>query len=103
MSRDIVLRWKLICESIFLRYLVMELLEDGEIPHADKEVAHFLLAICEAVNALHRRGFVHRDIKPSNVMFRPAREPNGRVEPVLIDLGLLKRFRDEDSCSDEMP
>lgn len=84
-------------------YLVMELLEDGEIPHADKEVADFLLAICEAVNALHRRGFVHRDIKPSNVMFRPAREANGRVEPVLIDLGLLKRFRDEDSCSDEMP
>ena len=34
--------------------------------------------------ALHARGFVHRDIKPANILFR-------KDEPVLIDLGLLKK------------
>ena len=60
-------------------YFVMELLEEGEIPHKDKEVAQFLFAIGEAVAALHRRGFVHRDIKPSNIMYRVSREASRGV------------------------
>ena len=84
-------------------YFVMELLEEGEIPHKDKEVAHFLFAIGEAVAALHRRGFVHRDIKPSNIMYRVSREASRGVEPVLIDLGLLKKCDVEESCIEEIP
>lgn len=84
-------------------YFVMELLEEGEIPHKDKEVAQFLFAIGEAVAALHRRGFVHRDLKPSNIMFRVSREAARGVEPVLIDLGLLKKCAVEESRVGEIP
>ena len=84
-------------------YFVMELLEEGEIPHKDKEVAQFLFAIGEAVAALHRRGFVHRDIKPSNIMYRVSREASRGVEPVLIDLGLLKKCDVEESRIEEIP
>lgn len=84
-------------------YFVMERLEEGEIPHKDKEVAQFLFAIGEAVAALHRRGFVHRDLKPSNIMFRVSREAARGVEPVLIDLGLLKKCAVEESRVGEIP
>ena len=84
-------------------YFVMELLEEGEIPHKDKEVAQFLFAIGEAVAALHRRGFVHRDIKPSNIMYRVSQEASRGVEPVLIDLGLLKKCDVEESRIEEIP
>ena len=84
-------------------YFVMELLEEGEIPHKDKEVAQFLFAIGEAVAALHRRGFVHRDIKPSNIMYRVSREASRGFEPVLIDLGLLKKCDVEESRIEEIP
>ena len=84
-------------------YFVMELLEEGKIPHKDKEVAQFLFAIGEAVAALHRRGFLHRDIKPSNIMFRVSREAVRGIEPVLIDLGLLKKCAVEESRVEEIP
>lgn len=71
-------------------YLVMELLEPGDLPSGDREVARFLRQVCDAVAELHARGIVHRDIKPSNILWRAAgRSPCGRV-PVLADLGLAK-------------
>jgi len=83
-------------------YLVMELLEPGDLPSGDREVARFLRQVCDAVAELHARGIVHRDIKPSNILWRTgetgsvpsatsvgARVPRDRV-PVLADLGLAK-------------
>ncbi|MBR4172171.1 MAG: SUMF1/EgtB/PvdO family nonheme iron enzyme [Kiritimatiellae bacterium] len=64
-------------------YLAMELLDPGELPTQEREIASFLLQICNAVSELHAKGFVHRDIKPSNILWR------GK-QPVLADLGLLK-------------
>ncbi|MBR4172327.1 MAG: SUMF1/EgtB/PvdO family nonheme iron enzyme [Kiritimatiellae bacterium] len=64
-------------------YLVMELLEQRELPHGEREVAGFLLRICAVVAELHAKGFVHRDIKPSNILWRGE-------QPVLADFGLLK-------------
>ena len=61
-----------------------EFLQPLDMPTTDRAVARFLIAVCYGVGALHARGFVHRDIKPANILSR-----NG--EPVLIDLGLLKR------------
>ena len=85
-------------------YLVMELLEPGELPSGDREVARFLRQVCDAVAELHARGIVHRDIKPSNILWRTAvvRDRRARrigmaVAPqppfaVLVDLGLAKKL-----------
>ena len=83
-------------------YLVMELLEPGELPTGDREVTRFLRQICDAVAELHARGIVHRDIKPSNILWRTAVGRDHRARrtgravaprppvPVLADLGLAK-------------
>lgn len=65
-------------------YHVSELLEPVDLPENEREIADYLLAVCKAVDALHRAGLIHRDIKPSNIM----RRANGEL--VLIDLGLVK-------------
>lgn len=66
-------------------YLVIELLEHYPLPETDREIAKYLLKVCEGVACLHRHGLVHRDIKPQNVLCRP-----NSNQPVLIDLGLVK-------------
>ena len=89
-------------------YLVMELLEPGNLPTGDREVARFLRQVCDAVAELHARGIVHRDIKPSNILWRTAvgRDHRARrtgrvVAPrppfaVLADLGLVKDIATSD-------
>ena len=72
-------------------YLVMELLEPGDLPSGDREVARFLRQVCDAVAELHARGIVHRDIKPSNILWRTGTTGVPPVAvPVLADLGLAK-------------
>ena len=86
-------------------YLVMELLEPGDMPSGDEDVARFLRQVCDAVAELHARGIVHRDIKPSNILWRTVgrddpiaptsqcslRSGDMRTPvPVLADLGLAK-------------
>ena len=76
-------------------YLVMELLEPGDLPTGDREVARFLRQVCDAVAELHACGIVHRDIKPSNILWRIGRArtpaaPQRDAVPVLADLGLAK-------------
>ena len=66
-------------------YLAMELLEPGELPSGDRNVARFLLSVCDAVAELHSRGYIHRDIKPGNILWRDA-------IPVLADLGLAREI-----------
>ena len=55
-----------------------------DMPATDRSVARFIVAVCRGAGALHKLGYVHRDIKPANILFR-------KDEPVLIDLGLLKK------------
>lgn len=94
-------------------YLVMELLEPGDLPSGDRDVAHFLRQVCEAVAELHARGIVHRDIKPSNILWRMGGTRSPLLEhpfhgqpsdggyvasavPVLADLGLAKDIATSD-------
>ena len=72
-------------------YLVMELLEPGDLPFGDRDVARFLRQVCDAVAELHARGIVHRDIKPSNILWRMGGTRSvASAVPVLADLGLAK-------------
>lgn len=66
-------------------YYVMEYLQPLPEPMPRGEVAPFMNKVAKAVQTLHEAGFVHRDLKPGNILLRT----NG--EPVLIDLGLIKR------------
>jgi len=78
-------------------YLVMELLEPGDLPSGDREVARFLRQVCDAVAELHARGIVHRDIKPSNILWRMGgTRPVASAVPVLADLGLAKDITTSD-------
>ena len=67
-------------------FVAVELLEPVELPHRDKDVGKYILAVADGVIALHRKGFIHRDLKPQNVM----RRKNG--DPVIIDFGLVKEI-----------
>jgi len=66
-------------------YYVMEYLQPLPDPMPRRDVPRFMFRVAKAVHALHEAGFVHRDLKPGNVL----RRKDG--EPVLIDLGLIKR------------
>jgi hypothetical protein len=65
-------------------YLVMELLEGRTLEDADgADLGEALVAVGEALDAVHAEGLVHRDIKPSNIFLTDT----GRT--VLMDFGLV--------------
>ena len=66
-------------------YYVMEYLQPLPEPMPRAEVPRFMNRVAKAVGSLHEAGYIHRDLKPGNIL----RRRNG--EPVLIDLGLVKR------------
>ena len=72
-------------------YYVMEYLQPLLLPLPRGEVPRFIVAVAKAVQRLHTAGYVHRDLKPANIM----RRRNG--EPVLIDLGLVKKMDNVDA------
>lgn len=84
-------------EANGVAYLAMELLEPDELPSGDRNVARFLLSVCDAVAELHSRGYIHRDIKPSNILWRTGTTGGSPVAvPVLADLGLVKSITTSD-------
>ncbi len=66
-------------------YYVMEYLQPLPEPMPRAEGARFVNRLAKAVQALHDAGYIHRDLKPRNILRRAG------GEPVLIDLGLIKR------------
>ena len=66
-------------------FYVMEYLRPLPDPMPRREVPTFMNGVAKAVQMLHESGYIHRDLKPGNIL----RRANG--EPVLIDLGLIKR------------
>lgn len=77
-------------------YLVMELLEGEDLAStlvergrlSPTKALRVLLPIAHALAAAHECGIVHRDLKPDNILL--TREPDGRVQPKLIDFGVAK-------------
>ena len=66
-------------------YYVMEYLQPLPDPMPRADVPRFANRLAKAVQALHDAGYVHRDLNPRNILVR------GGGDPVLIDLGLIKR------------
>ena len=66
-------------------YYVMEYLQPLPEPMPRRQVPRFMNRVAKAVQMLHESGYIHRDLKIGNILMRR----NG--EPVLIDLGLIKR------------
>jgi serine/threonine protein kinase len=65
-------------------YYTIEILEPGELPRTEAEIAEYVCAVAKGMGVLHKMGFVHRDLKPQNILFR-------KGHPVLIDFGLVER------------
>ena len=66
-------------------YYVMEYLQPLPEPMPRSKVPRFMNRVAKAVQMLHEAGYIHRDLKPGNLLCRRS------GEPVLIDLGLIKR------------
>jgi serine/threonine protein kinase len=77
-------------------YLILEFIEGpslreviherGALPPI--EMLEILGCLCRALTVAHAAGLVHRDVKASNVIL--ARDPDGKIRPVLLDFGLVK-------------
>ncbi len=83
------------------QYYIMELLEgttfDQYIAQKKRlpigEALPILRAIARALDAAHAKNIVHRDLKPENVFL--VFDEEGRVEPKLLDFGLVKLLKAE--------
>jgi hypothetical protein len=85
-------------------YLAMELLEPGDLPVGDRNIARFLLSVCDAVAELHSLGYIHRDIKPSNILWRTGTTGVSPVAvPVVADLGLAKEIETSNHPTTKLP
>lgn len=61
---------------------LLERIHDGSLNR--KEIVQALVAVCDALQYSHERGFIHRDVKPANILF------DSHNEPYLTDFGLVR-------------
>ncbi|WFC98612.1 CCR4-NOT core subunit cdc39 [Malassezia yamatoensis] len=81
-------------------YLVTDLCQGGELfdricergSYYEKDAAHIIRTVLEAVEYLHEQGIVHRDLKPENLLFRDRSEHS---DLLIADFGLSRMVDDE--------
>lgn len=85
-------------------FIVMEYIEGPTLhqmivsaPLAIDTAMRFAVQIADAVEEAHRCGIIHRDLKPSNIIV------NQRGMAVILDFGLAKRLRENESHDEEAP
>lgn len=61
---------------------LLERIQDGSMDR--REIVQALVAVCDALQYSHERGFIHRDVKPANILF------DSHEEPYLTDFGLVR-------------
>mmetsp|Transcript_1389 Transcript_1389/g.1535 ORF Transcript_1389/g.1535 Transcript_1389/m.1535 type:complete len:670 (+) Transcript_1389:114-2123(+) len=95
-------------ESLEHLYIVMELLEGGELYHhiigrsrfSEYEAAILLYQLAEGLDYLHTAGIVHRDLKPENILLKEKPKQGSRIdesfEIKLSDFGLSKLVAPEE-------
>nr|XP_053639743.1 ribosomal protein S6 kinase alpha-5-like isoform X1 [Cherax quadricarinatus] len=82
-------------------YIVMELLEGGELLQRIRKHERFteaqasviMRSLVSAVNFMHRKGIVHRDLKPENLLFKNSSEDS---EIKIVDFGFARTMPDKD-------
>lgn len=76
-------------------YLIMELVTGGELfdrivekgSYTEKDAAHLIRQVLEAVDYMHQQGVVHRDLKPENLLYF---SPDKDSKIMISDFGLSK-------------
>lgn len=86
------------CPKVF--YLVMELMEGGELfdrivekeKYTEKEAQSVVRNLAEALDYCHDLKVVHRDLKPENLLYKSS-APDAKIK--IADFGLAKLLDDE--------
>ncbi|KAI7847823.1 kinase-like domain-containing protein [Circinella umbellata] len=82
-------------ETLNNLYLVTDLAMGGELfdriwqkgSYFERDAAHIVRTVCDAVAYLHDNGIVHRDLKPENLLFRT---PDEDSDLLIADFGLSR-------------
>lgn len=76
----------LILEEYIEGVSLASLLKEGPLPY--HRAAKYAVALCDALEVLHRRNIVHRDVKPSNIWITP------EDKAVLLDFNIARIITD---------
>lgn len=88
-----ILRLEGVYESDNSIYVVLELLNGGQLFHriqqangffSAEQVKEFMYGLLGGLKQMHEQRIMHRDLKPENIMLRS----NGSMSPVIVDFGL---------------
>jgi eukaryotic-like serine/threonine-protein kinase len=77
--------WGMVMEYVEGQDLAVYIDERGQLP--EDEALRYIDQVGQALEYIHKQGFLHRDIKPNNILLRL-----GTQEAVLIDFGLAREF-----------